>query len=235
MKKKTLVVCSGGLDSVTLAHDIAHTHQLMGLLTFDYGQRHKKEIDFAAACAKRFNIPHHIIDIANIGSALTSSLTSEMDVPEGHYTAENMASTVVPNRNVIMLSIAFGLASSMKAEAIALAVHGGDHFIYPDCRPEFIEAFAAMQKLALDGMGEIELLAPYVHQSKADIARIGAKLNVPFEKTWSCYKGEENHCGRCGTCVERLEALHLAQANDETVYVDTHFWQQAVKEQAACM
>lgn len=233
--KKTLVVCSGGLDSVTLAHHIARDHQLIGLLTFDYGQRHKKEIEFAARCAQRFNTPHHIIDIANIGKALTSSLTSDIDIPEGHYTAENMASTVVPNRNVIMLSIAFGLASSMGAEAIALAVHGGDHFIYPDCRPEFIEAFAAMQRLALDGMSDIELMSPYVHQSKAYIARIGEELRVPFEQTWSCYKGGEQHCGRCGTCVERLEALHLAQANDLTEYADTTFWQQAVAEQVACI
>ncbi|HBR99200.1 MAG TPA: 7-cyano-7-deazaguanine synthase QueC [Gammaproteobacteria bacterium] len=233
--KKTLVVCSGGLDSVTLAHHIAHEQSLLALLTFDYGQRHRKEIGYAAACAKRLSVPHHVVDIAPIGQALTSSLTGDSDVPEGHYTAENMASTVVPNRNVIMLSIAFGLASSMGAEAVAIAVHGGDHFIYPDCRPDFIEAFARMQQLALAGVSDIALMAPFLHQSKADIARLGVTLQVPFEETWSCYQGDAVHCGRCGTCVERLEALHLAEARDTTPYADTQFWRQTVAEHAACI
>ncbi len=143
---KTIVICSGGLDSVSLAHRIAAEQQLIGLLSFDYGQRHRKELDFATACAKRLGVPHQIIDIRTIGRHLTgSALTDDIDVPDGHYAEETMKATVVPNRNAIMLAIAFGLAAAQKADAVAVAVHGGDHFIYPDCRPGFIDAFQAMQ------------------------------------------------------------------------------------------
>lgn len=232
MKQPTLVICSGGLDSVTLAYDVASQNELVALLSFDYGQLHVKEVECARQCAEALGVKHHFIDISSIGNALQSSLIAESgeDIPEGHYNAENMVSTVVPNRNTIMLSIAFGLAASMQATRVAMAVHGGDHFIYPDCRPEFIEAYAKMQALALDGMGEIELYTPYLKFSKGQIAERGVALAVPFEQTWSCYKGGDEHCGRCGTCVERLEALHWAHANDKTVYADTDYWRQAVDE-----
>ena len=136
-----------------------------------------------------------------------------------------MKSTVVPNRNTIMLSIAFGMAVSIEANSVAAAVHGGDHFIYPDCRPAFIESFAAMQKQALDGLVEIDLFTPFLQSSKADIVTQGEQLNVPFADTWSCYKGRDRHCGRCGTCVERREAFHLANVTDPTVYEAADFWQ----------
>lgn len=231
---KTLVVCSGGLDSVSLAYRIASEHQLTALLSFDYGQRHKKELDSAKACAERLVIPHQIIDITNIGASLTgSALTDNIDVPDGHYAEETMKITVVPNRNAIMLAIAFGVAAAQKAEAIALAVHGGDHFIYPDCRPGFIDAFQTMQNHALDGYADIKLLAPYVHASKADIVIDGAKYGTPFAATWSCYKGGEHHCGRCGTCVERREAFHLAGIQDPTLYEDADFWRSAIEKRNA--
>lgn len=227
--KKTLVVCSGGLDSVTLAYQVAAERQLQGLLTFDYGQRHKKEIEFAALAAKRLGVAHRIVDIANLGALLSSSLTdSQQAVPEGHYAAENMAATVVPNRNAIMLTIAFGLADSSGADAVGIAVHGGDHFIYPDCRPAFIAAFAKMQALALGKTPAIELFAPYLHLSKGDIAKQSLLFKVPIHETWSCYQGGEQHCGRCGTCVERLEAVHFAGAADSTDYADRDFWRRAV-------
>lgn len=226
MKKKTLVVCSGGLDSVTLAYHVAAQQQLLGLLTFDYGQRHKKEIEFAALAAKRLNVGHQVVDISPIGKLLSSSLTDEtIDVPEGHYAADNMATTVVPNRNAIMLTVAFGLADSMGAEAVAIAVHGGDHFIYPDCRPEFIQAFATMQSLALGKTPAIELYSPYLDISKGEIAKQSAKYHVPIHETWSCYNGGDVHCGRCGTCVERLQAVDYANAEDATVYADNTYWQ----------
>jgi len=160
---KNLVICSGGLDSVALAHRIAGEHELAGLISFDYSQRHRKELSFAAACAERLDVAHQIIDIREIGRNLSgSALTDDLDVPDGHYAENTMKVTVVPNRNAIMLAIAFGIAAAQKAEAVATAVHGGDHFIYPDCRPGFIDAFQAMQNHALDGYADIRLYAPYV-------------------------------------------------------------------------
>ena len=230
---KTLVVCSGGLDSVSLAYRIAAEHQLTTLLSFDYGQRHRKELDSARACAERLNVPHQIIDIRTIGASLTgSALTDDVDVPDGHYAEVTMKITVVPNRNAIMLAIAFGVAAAQKADAVALAVHGGDHFIYPDCRPGFIDTFQTMQNHALDGYADIKLLAPYVHASKADIVTDGAKYGTPFAATWSCYKGNEHHCGRCGTCVERREAFHLAGIDDPTFYEDPSFWRAAIEKRS---
>ena len=222
---KTIVICSGGLDSVSLAHKVAAEHHLIGLVSFDYGQRHRKELEFASACAKRLGVPHEIIDITAIGRHLTgSALTDDVEVPDGHYAEEIMKATVVPNRNAIMLAIAFGLAAAQKADAVAVAVHGGDHFIYPDCRPGFIDAFQQMQNHALDGYASVSLYAPYVTISKADIVADGARHETPFAETWSCYKGGEHHCGRCGTCVERREAFHLAGIADPTEYEDADFW-----------
>ncbi len=227
---KVIVVCSGGLDSVSLAHRMAAEEQLLGLISFDYGQRHRKELDFAAACATRLGVFHEIIDMRGIGGRLTgSALTDDVDVPDGHYAEETMRITVVPNRNAIMLAVAFGVAAARQAEAVAIAVHGGDHFIYPDCRPGFIDAFQAMQDHALDGYASIRLLAPYVNGSKADIVVDGARHDTPFAETWSCYKGGARHCGRCGTCVERREAFHLAGITDPTEYEDPDFWRAATE------
>lgn len=231
---RTIVICSGGLDSVSLAHRIAAEQELVGLLSFDYGQRHRKELDFAAACARRLGVPHEIIDITGVGRHLTgSALTDDIDVPDGHYAEETMKATVVPNRNAIMLAIAFGLASAQKADAVAVAVHGGDHFIYPDCRPGFIDAFQKMQDEALEGYGAVRLYAPYVDVPKAAIVADGARHGTPFGETWSCYKGGENHCGRCGTCVERREAFHLAGVDDPTEYADPDFWHAATSRFSA--
>lgn len=226
---KTIVICSGGLDSVSLAHMVAARHELTRLVSFDYGQRHAKELDFAKAAADRLGVPFHRIDMRTIGAALTgSALTSDIDVPDGHYAEETMRITVVPNRNAIMLAIAFGVAAANGDEAVATAVHGGDHFIYPDCRPGFTRAFEAMQRQALDGYADVSLYTPFVERTKADIVTEGAKHGTPFAETWSCYKGGETHCGRCGTCVERREAFHLAGVEDPTAYADPDFWVQAV-------
>ncbi|WP_373051247.1 7-cyano-7-deazaguanine synthase QueC, partial [Thalassovita aquimarina] len=225
-----LVICSGGLDSVSLAHMVADQQNLTRLVSFDYGQRHRKELDFAARCATRLGVPHHVIDMRTIGAALTgSALIDDIDVPDGHYAEDTMKITVVPNRNAIMLTIAFGIAAANGDEAVATAVHGGDHFIYPDCRPAFTESFDAMQRAALDGYADVRLSTPFVHRSKADIVTEGARVNTPFADTWSCYKGGEHHCGRCGTCVERREAFDLAGIADPTTYEDPDFWRAAVK------
>ncbi|AUH32871.1 7-cyano-7-deazaguanine synthase QueC [Paracoccus tegillarcae] len=222
---KAIVVCSGGLDSVSLAHVLANQGALSRLVSFDYGQRHLKELDFAARCAQRLSVPHHIIDMRSIGAALSgSALTDDIDVPDGHYAEETMKITVVPNRNAIMLTIAYGIAAAQGDTAVATAVHGGDHFIYPDCRPAFTRAFEAMQHAALDGYANVTLLTPFVDQSKADIVTAGAQAGTPFAQTWSCYKGGALQCGRCGTCIERREAFHLAGIPDPTVYADPDFW-----------
>lgn len=224
----TIVICSGGLDSVTLAHKVAADGRLGGLLSFDYGQRHVKELDYAAACAARLDVGHLVVDISGVGRGLAgSALTDEVAVPDGHYAEETMKITIVPNRNAIMLAVAFGLAAARQARAVAVAVHGGDHFIYPDCRPGFIDAFRRMQTAALEGVAEIALEAPFVHLSKADIVAEGALNGTPFAETWSCYKGGELHCGRCGTCVERREAFDLAGVADPTDYADPDFWRRA--------
>ncbi len=226
---KTYVICSGGLDSVSLAHKVAAENELAGLISFDYGQRHSKELDFARAAAERLGVPFHLIDMRSIGAHLSgSALTDDVEVPDGHYAEDTMKTTVVPNRNAIMLTVAFGLAAAQKADAVATAVHGGDHFIYPDCRPAFTEAFDAMQKQALDGYADVRLYTPFVHEPKSAIVTEGAKHGTPFAETWSCYKGGDLHCGRCGTCVERREAFHLAGVADPTEYADPDFWVEAV-------
>ncbi|MBI1273443.1 MAG: 7-cyano-7-deazaguanine synthase QueC [Alphaproteobacteria bacterium] len=231
---KTIVICSGGLDSVSLAHRIAAQNELAGLLSYDYGQRHRKELDCAALCAARLNVPHQVMDIREVGGSLTgSALTSGADVPDGHYAEESMRITLVPNRNAIMLAIAFGVAMARGAEAVATAVHGGDHFIYPDCRAGFIDAFQIMQNHALEGYADIKLLAPYLHGPKADIVKDGAAHGVPFAETWSCYKGGVVHCGRCGTCVERREAFDLAGVQDPTTYADAAYWHEAIRKKRA--
>ncbi|MCC6598627.1 MAG: 7-cyano-7-deazaguanine synthase QueC [Alphaproteobacteria bacterium] len=228
---KTIVICSGGLDSIILAHKIARERDLAGLVSFDYGQRHKKELHYARACAASLGVPFDLIDITGVGKVLTgSALTDDVTVPDGHYAEETMKITIVPNRNAIMLSIAYGIAASRKAQAVATAVHGGDHFIYPDCRPEFITAFEGMQNQALAGYATISLYTPFLSKTKADIAAEGAVLGVNFAQTWSCYKGGDIHCGRCGTCVERREAFDLSGVADPTEYADAHYWAGVVEK-----
>lgn len=216
------------MDSVTLAHKVAQEHELIGLVSFNYGQRHLKELDFARTCADDLGVEHIVIDISGIGRQLSgSALTDDVAVPDGHYAEETMRITVVPNRNAIMLAIAYGIAAARGAEAVATAVHGGDHFIYPDCRPGFTEAFETMQRQALAGVADVRLYTPYVNTNKAAIAAEGVRLGVDYTRSWSCYKGGEIHCGRCGTCVERREAFHLAGAEDPTIYADPDFWKEA--------
>ncbi|HEX6957163.1 MAG TPA: 7-cyano-7-deazaguanine synthase QueC [Ferrovibrio sp.] len=234
--KNTLVLCSGGIDSVTLAYKVAAERKLGRLVSFDYGQRHRREIEHAARIADRLGARHDVVDIKALAGFLTSSALiggSETAVPDGHYAEANMKATVVPNRNAIMLSIAFGIAAGAKADAVGIAVHSGDHFIYPDCRPAFVDAFRAMQACALEGMWEIELYAPFVGIDKAGIVREGVRLGVPYDLTWSCYKGGERHCGRCATCVERREAFHLAGMPDPTAYEDPDYWKAAIGKRMA--
>lgn len=219
--KKAVVIVSGGMDSVTLAHFYAREGFELSLLSFDYGQRHSKELQFAAACAKRLGAEHRVVDLSSLRGLLPgSALTDDVEVPDGHYAAENMKVTVVPNRNAIMLAVAWGHAVAIGAQVVAFGAHGGDHFIYPDCRPEFYRAAGRAFSLGNQGFGapSLHLEAPFINMGKDDITGMGAALGVPFEETWSCYKGGERHCGTCGTCVERKEAFRLAGVKDPTVY-----------------
>lgn len=219
---RAIALLSGGLDSVTLAYHLAAKGHALHLLSFDYGQRHKQELEYAAKCAAALSAQHDIIDLSAITPLLSgSALTDDIAVPEGHYAAPNMRVTVVPNRNAIMLAVAYAAAVAEGASLVATGVHAGDHPIYPDCRPEFIEAFDRMERFATDGHAAdgLHLYAPFVHMSKAEIVALGAALFVPYADTWSCYKGGVAHCGVCGTCVERREAFQLAGVADPTRYM----------------
>lgn len=228
---KCVTIVSGGMDSGVLAYMLANKGFEQILLSFDYGQRHKKELQYAAIIAKNLGCSHNVIDLASVNPLIqTSALTFGGEVPDGHYNEDSMRATVVPNRNAMMLTIAFAAGSAANAHYVATGVHSGDRYNYPDCRFEFIDAFQLMQNKALDGFPTPILETPFINCTKAQIAKIGVELNVPFHETWSCYKGGEKHCGRCGTCVERLEALNEANAIDLTDYEDKDYWKQAVEE-----
>ncbi|MGI5337680.1 7-cyano-7-deazaguanine synthase QueC [Streptomyces sp. CA-181903] len=221
-----VVIASGGLDSTTVAYLLASRGSQVSLLSFDYGQRHRKELASAARIAEQLGAAHEIVDLTGVGRLLGgSALTdSSIAVPDGHYSDESMRITVVPNRNMILLSVAVGAAVAAKADAVAFGAHAGDHTVYPDCRPEFFTQMsktirAANEDLLADGF---ELLAPFLDASKADIVRTAAGLNVPFGLTWSCYKGGAVHCGSCGTCSERREAFAVAAITDPTEYSEPH-------------
>ena len=216
---KTVAIVSGGLDSVTLAYYLKSLGHDIFALSFDYGQRHKKELEYARRSMEKIAERHEVIDLSSILPLLGgSSLTDNIPVPDGHYAAENMRITVVPNRNAIMLTIAFAAAVSWRADYVATAVHAGDHFIYPDCRPDFLAAFGAMQDKAIEGFSDAKLFTPFANMTKAEIVKLASQINAPLAYTWSCYKGGEYHCGTCGTCVERKEAFQIAGVNDYTVY-----------------
>lgn len=187
-------------------------------ISFDYGSNHNaREIPFAAMHCERLGIKHIVINLGFMHQYFKSSLLEGAEaIPEGNYDDENMKSTVVPFRNGIMLSIAAGVAESNGLKYVMMANHGGDHTIYPDCRPEFVSAMSEATRLGT--YPGIEVLAPYTGITKSDIARHGKALGIDYAETWSCYKGGEHHCGKCGTCRERIEALADAGIEDHTVY-----------------
>lgn len=216
--KKVVVIYSGGMDSLTALYWSMAKYKEVKAISFNYGQKHKKELDYAKQVCKELKLEHKIVDLTVLTELLSSSLTDEREVPEGHYTDETMRSTVVPNRNAIMLNIAIAWAVSIGFNTVITGVHSGDHAIYPDCRREFISAINTCSQLATKDYGDVEVIAPFVEITKSEIVNIGGILQVPFEKSWSCYKGGELHCGKCGTCVERKEAFKLLKINDPTKY-----------------
>lgn len=214
---RVVLVYSGGLDSTVLLYHLRGEGHEVRCLSVDYGQRHRRELAAAAALCGALGVEHRIADLASLRPLLAgSALTSDVDVPDGHYAADTMKITVVPNRNMILLSVAIGWAVSLRYEAVAYAAHAGDHTIYPDCRPEFGDAMDRAASLC--DWRPVRLLRPFVDRTKGEIVRLGAELGVPFGQTWSCYRGGEYHCGACGTCVERREAFANAGVSDPTVY-----------------
>lgn len=217
------VIClSGGLDSTVLAYRAHAFVATLVAVSVDYGQRHVKEIDSARLTAERLGAEHVTVDLSSLGSLLTSALTTDMEMPEGHYAEESMKATVVPNRNAILATIAYGIAVARQATVVWMGAHAGDHTIYPDCRPEFFTALGTALHIGNSwkptDLTLPELKAPFVNKTKADIVELGVEFNVPFADTWSCYKGADLHCGRCGTCTERQEAFRLAHVPDPTEY-----------------
>lgn len=219
MKRDSVIVLSGGMDSVTLLHQ--EKERIALAVSFDYGSNHNaREIECARRQCEILGVEHIVIPLDFMGRYFRSSLLSGAeDIPEGHYADDNMKSTVVPFRNGIMLSVACGLAESRDLDHVMIANHGGDHAIYPDCRSGFIDAMSmAMREGTYEG---IDIIAPFTHISKGEIAAIGKKLGVDYSLTYSCYKGKEKHCGVCGTCVERREAMEYAGIEDPTEYEKT--------------
>lgn len=219
---RAIAIVSGGMDSITLAYRLQDEGYDLHFLSFDYGQRHVKEVESARHFAGILSAEFDVIDISNIqpllkGSALTDK---SVEVPHGHYAEDSMKQTVVPNRNAIMLALAWGVAVAEEADVVSLAVHSGDHHIYPDCRPAFIDSMNAALRIGMEGhrKDNLHIYAPYLHVDKRAIARDGKRLDVPYHLTWTCYEGGDIHCGQCGACVERQEAFYLAEVDDQTLY-----------------
>lgn len=226
---KSVVLFSGGLDSTVLLAERVEKWGKgeVGAISFDYGQRHHKEVDAATKITDLYGVKHMIVVVtsgttedSNEGlfrGSGSSQVEEGVVVPKGYYTDPSMRTTFVPNRNMIMLSLASAWAISQKAEEVVFAAHAGDHAIYPDCREPFVFAFEKALKVGnYEGAPDIE--CPFVRMTKAEIVALGTTLKVPFELTWSCYEGGEFHCGTCGTCVERKEAFQLAGVMDPTEY-----------------
>lgn len=217
MTDTVVVIYSGGMDSFTLLHLALARGYKVHALSFDYGQRHVRELECAKRVCAELAIPHKVIDIRALAGVMAgSALTSDVAVPEGHYEEESMKATVVPNRNMILLSLATGYAVTAGAVAVWYGAHGGDHAIYPDCRPEFVAKMDAVCRVA--NYEPIGIEAPFMEFSKGAILEAGVKLGLDYSKTWTCYNGRDKACGRCGSCVERLEAFAENGLSDPLLY-----------------
>lgn len=217
MTQKAVVIFSGGMDSFTVLNKVFREGFKVYALSFDYGQRHKKELNYAAKACESLGIHHKIVDISAINQLIGgSSLTSDIDVPEGHYEQESMKSTVVPNRNMILLSMAIGYAVSLEAKQVFYGAHSGDHAIYPDCRPEFVMKMNEVSKIA--NYEPVKIECPYLDVSKTAILTDGLSMGLDYSLTWTCYNGREQACGKCGACQERLEAFTQNNALDPLAY-----------------
>lgn len=220
-KSSAVVIYSGGMDSFTLLNKVLADgwHDSVAALSVNYGQRHVKELEYAKTFTAERGIRHVVVDLQGLSSVLSASALTDpaTAVPEGHYSHESMKLTVVPNRNMVLLSIAAGYAISLGADTVYYGAHAGDHAIYPDCRGEFVDAMNGV--LAVANYKPITIRAPFLDLSKGEIAVIGKKLGLDYGKSWTCYNGKVLACGKCGACVERLEAMAFAGLVDPVVYV----------------
>ncbi|PYF84724.1 preQ(0) biosynthesis protein QueC [Marinomonas alcarazii] len=217
MSEKAVVVYSGGMDSFTVLNTAIQNGLDVYALSFNYGQKHSKELEVAARVCNELGVTHKVVDITAINSLMAnSSLTSDAEIPEGHYEDDNMKSTVVPNRNMVLLSMAIAYAVSLEAGKVYYGAHSGDHHIYPDCRPEFVEAMNAVSKIA--NYQSVEIVTPFLHSSKGEILKAGLEMNLNYANTWTCYNGREKSCGKCGACYERLEAFAEQGTTDPLDY-----------------
>ena len=219
MNKSAVVLLSGGMDSTTLLYQLISEGWQVWPLTVCYGQRHSREMKSAEAICRHLDLPYQPCNLEAVKPLLQgSSQTDNIAVPVGHYADPVMRVTVVPNRNMILLAVAAAMAISKGASIVAYAAHAGDHTVYPDCRPEFTQALEGALRLCHYD-GGIQLYTPFIRKTKAEIVGIGLELGVPYQMTYSCYEGQERHCGKCGTCVERLEAFAANGIPDPVVYV----------------
>jgi 7-cyano-7-deazaguanine synthase len=217
MSAKVVVIYSGGMDSFTVLNKARKEGFEVYAISFNYGQRHDKELDYASRACDKLGIEHKVIDISSVNQILGgSALTDDIDVPEGHYEEESMKTTVVPNRNMMMLSMAVAYAVAIEAEAVYFGAHSGDHAIYPDCRTRFVEAMNAVCKIA--NYQSVEVRAPYLDSSKIEILNDGLAMGLDYGLSWTCYNGREKACGKCGACQERLEAFDRNNAIDPIEY-----------------
>jgi 7-cyano-7-deazaguanine synthase len=217
MSQKVVVIFSGGMDSFTVLNLAVKQGLEVFALSFNYGQKHKKELDYAARACEELGVHHKIVDISAINQLIGgSSLTSDIEVAEGHYEEESMKSTVVPNRNMILLSMAVGYAVSIDANKVYYGAHSGDHAIYPDCRPEFVHKMNDV--CAIANYEAVEIVTPYLEVSKTAILTAGLKMGLDFNLSWTCYNGREKACGKCGACQERLEAFTENGVTDPLEY-----------------
>ncbi|MDQ7730024.1 7-cyano-7-deazaguanine synthase QueC [Halomonas sp. SpR8] len=214
----TVVIYSGGMDSYTVLHRALREGLTVHALSFDYGQRHARELDTARQVCTSLSVPHQVIDIRAIHGLIDNSALTNPDqaMPQGDYDADNLHTTVVPNRNMILLSLAIAKAVNIGAERVDYGAHGGDHVLYPDCRPEFVEAMNQVAGIA--NFEPVKLHAPYLHTSKADILREGLAMGLDYAQTWTCYEGRELACGVCGSCRERLAAFAANGVTDPLAY-----------------
>ncbi|WP_434985495.1 7-cyano-7-deazaguanine synthase QueC [Vreelandella zhaodongensis] len=213
-----VVIYSGGMDSYTVLHRAIREGHNIHALSFDYGQRHSRELDVATAVCQRLGIPHQVVDIRAIHGLIDNSALTNPTIamPEGDYSADNLHATVVPNRNMILLSLAIAKAVNVGAERVDYGAHGGDHILYPDCRPEFVQAMNHVAGIA--NFEPVTLHAPYLQASKAQILRDGLAMGLDYRQTWTCYAGRELACGKCGSCRERLAAFVANNTVDPLAY-----------------
>ncbi len=214
----TVVIYSGGMDSYTLLHRALREGRTVHALSFDYGQRHRRELAIATTVCLALGVSHQVIDIRAIHGLIDNSALTDAgrEMPEGDYDEANLTATVVPNRNMILLSLAIAKAVNIGAGRVDYGAHGGDHVLYPDCRPEFVEAMNAVAGIA--NFDPVQLHAPYLQSTKAEILAEGLSMGIDYADTWTCYRGGELACGRCGSCRERLSAFAANGVEDPLSY-----------------